>query len=48
MPTSYLPYQPTQDLLLPTSLRDWLPQDHLANTARCVTSVRCICTPRRM
>ena len=30
MPTSYLPYQPTQDLLLPPSLRDWLPQDHLA------------------
>lgn len=31
MPTSYLPYQPTQDLLLPPSLRDWLPQDHLAH-----------------
>jgi transposase len=31
MPTSYLPYQPTQDLLLPPSLRDWLPQDLLAH-----------------
>jgi hypothetical protein len=31
MPTSYSPYQPAQDLLLPPSLRDWLPQDHLAH-----------------
>lgn len=30
MPTSYLPYEPDQDLLLPHSLREWLPQDHLA------------------
>ena len=31
MPTSYLPYEPTQDLLLPHSLREWLPEDHLAH-----------------
>jgi transposase len=31
MPTSYLPYEPDQDLLLPHSLREWLPQDHLAH-----------------
>jgi hypothetical protein len=24
------PYVPEQDLLLPPSLRDWLPDDHLA------------------
>ena len=30
MPTSYLPYEPNQDLLLPHSLREWLPEDHLA------------------
>src|SRR5204862_305906 len=26
----YRPYVPEQDLLLPPSLRDWLPEDHLA------------------
>ena len=31
MPTSYLPYEPTQDFLLPPSLQEWLPQDHLAH-----------------
>jgi transposase len=31
MPTSYLPYEPDQDLLLPHSLREWLPEDHLAH-----------------
>jgi transposase len=31
MPTSYLPYEPNQDLLLPHSLREWLPEDHLAH-----------------
>ena len=31
MPTSYMPYEPTQDFLLPPSLREWLPQDHLAH-----------------
>jgi transposase len=31
MPTSYLPYEPTQDLLLPHSLGEWLPEDHLAH-----------------
>jgi transposase len=31
MPTSYLPYEPDQDLLLPHSLRQWLPEDHLAH-----------------
>src|ERR1700733_9769054 len=30
MPTSYLPYEPNQELL-PPSLRDWLPEDHLAH-----------------
>ena len=31
MPTSYLPYEPNQDLLLPHSLREWLPEDHLVH-----------------
>jgi transposase len=31
MPTSYLPYEPTQDYLLPPSLQEWLAQDHLAH-----------------
>jgi transposase len=31
MPTSYLPYEPDQDLLLPHSLREWLPEGHLAH-----------------
>jgi len=31
MATSYLPYEPDQDLLLPHSLREWLPEDHLAH-----------------
>ena len=30
MPTSYRPYEPDQDLLLPPSLREWLPEGHLA------------------
>ena len=30
MTKTYRPYQPEQDLLLPPSLRDWLPEDHLA------------------
>jgi hypothetical protein len=30
MSTSYVPYAPNQDLLLPPSLQDWLPEDHLA------------------
>ncbi|MCK7497294.1 MAG: IS1182 family transposase [Comamonadaceae bacterium] len=30
MPTSFLPYQPDQDLLLPPSLQEWLPEGHLA------------------
>lgn len=30
MPTSFRPYAPDQDLLLPPSLRDWLPESHLA------------------
>src|SRR3974390_728402 len=29
MPKGYRPYLPEQDLLLPPSLRDWLPEDHL-------------------
>jgi transposase len=31
MPTSYLPYAPNQQLLLPHSLQEWLPQGHLAH-----------------
>ena len=31
MPTSYMPYEPTQDFLLPPSLQEWLPQGHLAH-----------------
>jgi len=30
MPTTFRPYAPDQDLLLPPSLRDWLAEDHLA------------------
>ena len=30
MTTSYLPYEPRQQLLLPAALQDWLPQGHLA------------------
>lgn len=30
MAKTYRPYIPEQDLLLPPSLRDWLPEDHLA------------------
>ena len=30
MPTTFRPYAPDQDLLLPASLREWLPEDHLA------------------
>ena len=30
MPTSFLPYDPTQDFLLPPSASEWLPEDHLA------------------
>jgi transposase len=30
MPTTFRPYAPDQDLLLPMSLREWLPEDHLA------------------
>ncbi len=30
MGTSYRPYQPDQPYLLPPSLREWLPEDHLA------------------
>jgi len=31
MPTSYQPYAPDQDLLLPQSLQEWLPPGHLAH-----------------
>src|SRR5215217_9751739 len=30
MAKTYRPYVPEQELLLPPSLRDWLPEDHLA------------------
>ena len=30
MAKTYRAYLPEQDLLLPPSLRDWLPEDHLA------------------
>jgi len=30
MPTSYLPYQPEQQFLLPPSAQEWLPEGHLA------------------
>jgi transposase len=29
MPTSFLPYEPKQDFLLPPSVSEWLPEDHL-------------------
>src|SRR3989441_12978277 len=31
MAKTYRPYVPEQDLLLPPSLREWLPEDHLAH-----------------
>ena len=30
MTTSYLPYVPGQQMLLPAALQDWLPEGHLA------------------
>ena len=30
MTTSYLPYAPGQQMLLPAALQDWLPEGHLA------------------
>lgn len=30
MTTSYLPYEPKQQMLLPSALQDWLPEGHLA------------------
>jgi transposase len=30
MAKTYRPYVPEQDFLLPPSLREWLPEDHLA------------------
>ena len=30
MPASYIPYVPDQDFLLPPSMREWLPEGHLA------------------
>ena len=30
MSTSYVPYSPDQEFLLPPSLQDWLPKGHLA------------------
>lgn len=30
MTTSYLPYEPKQQQLLPSALQDWLPEGHLA------------------
>lgn len=30
MPTSFLPYEPKQDFLLPPSVSEWLPENHLA------------------
>ena len=30
MPTTFRPYAPDQELLLPVSLREWLPEDHVA------------------
>lgn len=30
MPTRFRPYAPDQDLLLPVSLQEWLPEDHIA------------------
>jgi hypothetical protein len=30
MPTTYRPYDPDQLLLLPASLKEWLPEQHLA------------------
>ena len=34
MSTSYLPYEPQQQRLLPDALQDWLPEGHLAYFCR--------------
>jgi len=34
MGKSYRPYFPDEELLLPPSLRDWLPENHLSYGAR--------------
>ena len=31
MPTTFRPYQPDQGLLLPSDMREWLPEGHLAH-----------------
>ena len=31
MPTTFRPYHPEQDVLLPSNVRDWLPEGHLAH-----------------
>ena len=31
MPTTFRPYEPNQNMLLPPDLRDWLPEGHLAH-----------------
>ena len=30
MSKTYLPYEPAHQLLLPSALQEWLPDDHLA------------------
>jgi transposase len=39
MPTNYRTYQPEQSYLLPPSLSDWLPENHLAYFIAEVVSV---------
>jgi hypothetical protein len=39
MPTNYRTYQPEQSYLLPPSLSDWLPENHLAYFISEVVSV---------
>ncbi|MCY4541710.1 MAG: hypothetical protein OXB95_04835 [Rhodobacteraceae bacterium] len=34
MGTTYRPYEPDQQILLPVDMREWLPKDHLVHGLR--------------
>src|SRR5216683_7681621 len=42
MAKTYRDYMPEQDLLLPPSLGDWLPEDHLAYSGTCARYSGCL------
>ena len=43
MPASYIPYEPDQDFLLPPSMREWLPEGHLAGPSCDICNVLATC-----